>query len=55
MDIDEEIARLTVAVAGAQQALAEARTPEERYEAAMDVRVAEERLSWFLHQNGADE
>lgn len=57
MDIDEEIRRLRLAVGGAQQALDEARRSGDAhaiYEAEMDVRVAEERLAWFLHENGVE-
>lgn len=57
MDIDEEIRRLECAIAGAQQALDEARRSGDAYavyEAEMTVRYHEERLSWFLHENGME-
>lgn len=58
-DLDAREAQLRRAVGGARQALEELRRggadAHALYEAAVDVRVAEESLAWFLFETGSDD
>ena len=57
MDIDEQHTHLCLSLAGANRLLAEARESGDAnaiFEAAHDVRLAEEALAWFEHQNGME-
>lgn len=57
MDIDEQHKHLCISLGGANRLLAEARETGDAnaiFEAARDVRLAEEALAWFQHQNGME-
>jgi hypothetical protein len=57
MDIDEQHTRLCLSLAGAHRLLAEAQESLDARaidEAELDVKLAEEALAWFEHQNGME-